>query len=98
MGKHSETSFLWRIASSRFMYPLATTSIGSADINGTGFHFILIFSHPSLFLAVLHLQPHLLLCPSHSLQPLPPSSPLPSYMYPVNPSSPHSSADCRGRH
>ena len=98
MGKHSETSFLWRIASSRFMYPLATTSIGSADINGTGFHFILIFSHPSLFLAFSPSSPIFSYVPSHSLQPLPPSSPLPSYMYPVHPSSPHSSAGCRGRH
>ena len=32
-----------------------------------GFHFILIFSHPSLFLSVLSLPPQLL-CPSHSLQ------------------------------
>ena len=59
-----------------------------------GFHFILIFSHPSLFLSVLPLPPHLQLCPSHSLQTPPPSSPFPS----VHPSSPRSSVDCRGRH
>ena len=59
-----------------------------------GFHFILFFSHPFLFLSVPPLPPHLLLCPSHSLQTPPPSSPLPS----VHPSSPRSSVDCRGRH
>ena len=59
-----------------------------------GFSFYLIFSHPSLFLSVLPLPPHLLLCPSHSLQTPPPSSPLPA----VHPSSPRLSVDCRGRH
>ena len=78
-------------------YPLATTAIGSSDIDGAGsLSFILFqfFSHPSLFLSVLPLPPHLLLCPSHSLQTPLPSSPLPS----VHPSSPRSSVDCRGRH
>ena len=55
------------------------------------FNFFLI---PPYFSPPPPLPPHLLLCPSHSLQP----SPLPSYMYSVRPSSPRSSADCRGRH
>ena len=69
-----------------------------SDIDGTGslgfilFYFFLI-PQASIFLSVLPLPPHLLLCPSHSLQTPPPSSPLPS----VHPSSPRSSVDCRGR-
>ena len=91
-GKHSETILLWQIASSCFMYQRRYWWHWVI-----WFHSILIFLTPPYF-SVLSLSPHLLLCPSHSFQPHPQSSTLPSYIYPVHPSSPRSSADCCGRH
>ena len=52
-----------------------SNSIGSFDIDDAGLlGFIWFFPHPSLFLSVLRRPPHLLLCPSHSLQPTPTSA------------------------
>ena len=63
-----------------------SNSIGSFDIDGAGLlGFIWFFSSSLLISLRSPPPPHLLLCPSHSLQPTPPSSPLPSYMYPACP-------------
>ena len=100
-GKHPETNFLWQIASSCFI-SFSNHYYWKLRYRWhwvIGFHFILFFSHPSLFSSVLTLPPHLLIFPSHIVLQTPPqSSLLPSYMYPVHPSSPRSSVDCRGRH
>ena len=56
------------------MSPLATISIGSADIDGTGslgFTFILIFSHPSLCLSVPPSHPIFSYVPPIASSPLP---------------------------
>ena len=74
------------------MYPLTTSSIGSADIDGTGsFGFILlilIFSSLLISLRSSPASPSLSYVPPIATSPPLPSSPRPSYMYPVHPHLP----------
>ena len=57
MGKHSETSFLWQIASSCFMYPSLVLEASISMALGHWVSFYFNFSHPSLFLSVLPSRP-----------------------------------------